>query len=178
MWSVHCEFSSVWKSLLGTVSPFVRTSSAPHGDKVKKIQVMMILELITTHYITLSAIQFYFSFHKGAVQCVQALWNLVLFCFSMTFSLLWPTQTTTSIFVLWRFLSRFNEIQHVSLHSPGKLGGWASVAGADWWRKDHIAYLCIIICKWKYDCFFKFMYFLHQHRFIWGAWVVCSCVFH
>lgn len=78
----------MWKSLLGTVSPFVRTSSAPHGDKVKKIQVMMILELITTHYITLSAIKLYFSFHKGAVQCVQALWNLVLFCFSMTFSLL------------------------------------------------------------------------------------------
>lgn len=150
MWSVHCEFSSVWKSLLGTVSPFVRTSSAPHGDKVKKRQVMMMLELMTTHYITLSAIKVSFR----AVQCVQALWNLVLFCFSTTFSLLWPIQTTTSIFVLWRFLSRFNEIQHVSLHSPGKLGGWASVAGADWWRKDHIAYLCIIICKWKYDCFF------------------------
>lgn len=82
---MHSEFSSVWKSLLGTVSPFVSTSSAPHGDKVKTRQVMMMLELITTHYITLSAIKVSFSFHKGAVQRVQALWNLVLFCFSMTF---------------------------------------------------------------------------------------------
>lgn len=128
MWSVHCEFSSVWKSLLGTVSPFVCTSSAPHGDKVKKRQVMMMLELITTHYITLSAIKVSFSFHKGAVQCVQALWNLVLFCFSTTL--------TTSIFVLWRFLSRFNEIQHSNSASFTRKTWWMSKCGWSWLVKE------------------------------------------